>query len=91
VLAGVTTLILGGYRLFFWPADVDDDTDMALVCDVATLLSNIVLPGWVLLFPFFADLALGIMAHNLVGTPSGDNVALFWSYILVKRLSMISF
>jgi hypothetical protein len=49
-----------------------------------------------LLWPIFTlpalscDWVLGIMADNLLGVPSGDNIALYWTYFASKRLTMFS-
>jgi hypothetical protein len=40
---------------------------------------------------FYCDWALGAMADNLFGTPSGDSATLYWSYFVLKRLTMFSF
>ncbi|EAU84059.2 hypothetical protein CC1G_06921 [Coprinopsis cinerea okayama7 len=39
---------------------------------------------------FYSDWALGMMAGNLSGLPSGDNSALYWTYWISKRLPMFS-
>jgi hypothetical protein len=38
----------------------------------------------------YGDWALGAMVGNLLGTPSGDSSWLYWSYYLLKRLTMFS-
>jgi len=38
----------------------------------------------------YGDWALGAMVGNLLGTPSGDSGTLYWSYFLLKRLTMFS-
>jgi len=43
-----------------------------------------------ILAAFYGDWALGMMVHNLVGLPSGDNSGLYWSYWLAKRLTLFS-
>jgi hypothetical protein len=43
------------------------------------------------LFPaMYGDWVLGIMADNLLGTPSGDSAILYWPYFILKRLTMLS-
>ena len=44
----------------------------------------------IILAALYGDLALGFLSKNLVGLPSGDNAALFWSYFVAKRFSMFS-
>jgi hypothetical protein len=39
---------------------------------------------------FYSDWALGMMAGNISGLPSGDVAALYWSYFVGKRLPMLS-
>ena len=43
-----------------------------------------------ILAAFYGDWALGMLVHNLVGLPSGDNSGLYWSYWLAKRLTLFS-
>jgi len=38
----------------------------------------------------YGDWALGAMTDNLLGTPSGDSSGLYWSYFILKRLTMFS-
>jgi len=44
----------------------------------------------IILAPLYADWALGAMADNLLGVPSGDSAPLYWSYFVLKRFTMIS-
>jgi hypothetical protein len=44
----------------------------------------------VLLVAGYGDWALGVMSNNLLGVPSGDSSALYWSYFILKRLTMFS-
>jgi len=46
--------------------------------------------AFTVLAAFFGDWALGMMTHNLVGLPSGDNSILFWTYFVAKRLTMFT-
>lgn len=43
------------------------------------------------LFPLYADWALGALAGDLIGVPSRDNLPLYIIYIAAKRLPMFSF
>jgi len=38
----------------------------------------------------YGDWALGAMVDNLLGMPSGDSSCLYWSYFILKRLTMFS-
>lgn len=38
----------------------------------------------------YGDWALGAMVDNLLGMPSGDSSFLYWSYFILKRLTMFS-
>lgn len=42
------------------------------------------------LYAFYSDWALGIMAGNLKGIPSPDVAWLYWLYFISKRLTMLS-
>jgi len=46
--------------------------------------------AFTVLAALYGDWALGAMADNLLGTPSGDSSGLYWSYFILKRLTMCS-
>jgi hypothetical protein len=46
--------------------------------------------GWTCLGAIYSDWILGAIAENLVGMPSSDNMVLYWSYFIVKRLPLLS-
>jgi len=47
------------------------------------------LTSFATLAALYGDWALGAMADNLLGTPSGDSTGLYWSYFFLKRLTML--
>jgi hypothetical protein len=57
---------------------------VALTGCVVTLTLFIVLSA------FYSDWCLGLMLNNLLGTPSSDKSAFYWTYFVAKRLSMFS-
>jgi len=50
----------------------------------------ITIASFVVLSAFYSDWALGIMLDSLLGTPSGDNSGLYWTYFIAKRLTLFS-
>ena len=46
--------------------------------------------AFAMLAALYGDWALGAMTDNLLGTPSGDSSGLYWSYFVLKRLTMFS-
>ncbi|KAF9011847.1 hypothetical protein BDQ17DRAFT_792344 [Cyathus striatus] len=67
---------------------VGDDEDTVLVWGFGGFAISVFL--FTVLAAFYSDWALGMMTDNLIGLPSGDNSALFWSYFVAKRLTMFS-
>jgi hypothetical protein len=49
------------------------------------------LGGMAFMGALYSDWILGAIAENLVGTPSTDNAALYWTYFIAKRLPFFSF
>ncbi|KAF8153198.1 hypothetical protein B0H34DRAFT_800428 [Crassisporium funariophilum] len=45
---------------------------------------------FIVLSAFYSDWCLGIMLDNLLGTPSSDSSAFYWTYFIAKRLTMFS-
>lgn len=45
---------------------------------------------FVILAAFYSDFALGMITKNLMGLPSKDNAAFYWTYFVSKRLTMFS-
>ncbi|KAJ3515613.1 hypothetical protein NLJ89_g1651 [Agrocybe chaxingu] len=45
---------------------------------------------FLVLSAFYSDWCLGIMLDNLIGTPSSDASAFYWTYFVAKRLTMFS-
>lgn len=39
---------------------------------------------------FFGDWALGLILDNMSGAPSHDNAAVYWTYFVAKRLTLLS-
>jgi len=74
--------VLGFFILFFC---------LALFYSVSDGLVAIAFGGFgvfATLAALYGDWALGAMANNLLGTPSGDSSGLYWSYFILKRLTM---
>lgn len=46
--------------------------------------------AWGCLGAIYSDWILAAIAGNLAGIPSGDNVILYWTYFVVKRLPLLS-
>jgi len=52
-------------------------------------VGGIILVG--MLAAFYSDWILGAIAqHGWSGAPSGDNIWLYWSYFVAKRLLLVS-
>jgi hypothetical protein len=51
---------------------------------------GLVLMAFIILAAPYGDWALGTMSDNLLGVPSGDSSALYWSYFILKRFTMLS-
>ena len=45
---------------------------------------------FIVLSAFYSDWCLGLMLDNLLGTPSSDKSAFYWTYFVAKRLTMFS-
>ncbi|PPQ66434.1 hypothetical protein CVT24_007200 [Panaeolus cyanescens] len=45
---------------------------------------------FIVLGAFYSDWCLGLMLDNLLGTPSSDTSAFYWTYFVAKRLTMFS-
>jgi hypothetical protein len=45
---------------------------------------------FIVLSAFYSDWCLGLMLDNLMGTPSSDKSAFYWTYFVAKRLTMFS-
>jgi hypothetical protein len=62
--------------------------------EVAGLLSLILFTCWVLgvgvLAALYSDWAMAFVAENMVGVPSSDNSALYWTYFFAKRIPLLS-
>ena len=46
--------------------------------------------GWGCLGAIYSDWILAAIAENLVGIPSSDNMILYWTYFIAKRLPLLS-
>ncbi|TFK72842.1 hypothetical protein BDN72DRAFT_815575 [Pluteus cervinus] len=79
-LAGVLGVIFTGSRMYF------DDKPREVI--VSTTTFSFV--AFMFLAAFYSDWALGLMTGNLVGTPSKDASAFYWTYWVAKRLTMFS-
>src|SRR5262245_15476049 len=55
------------------------------------VLFGILFISFTVLSALYGDWALGAMTNNLLGKPSGDSAGFYWSYFVLKRLTMFSF
>ena len=79
-MLGVFSVIFGGSRFLFdgKPQDIF----------IRTMALSFV--AFMFLAALYSDWALGLMTDNLIGTPSKDNSAFYWTYWVAKRLTMFS-
>jgi hypothetical protein len=84
----VITYAFGGVFGFFillWSLSMLDGFTDGLGAAVMLWLAS-----FTTLAALYGDWALGAMTDNLLGTPSGDSAGLYWSYFILKRLTMFS-
>lgn len=66
------------------------DTVLGPVLGSSLAACGVALACFGVLGAFYSDWVLAAIAENMVGTPSGDNSALYWSYFSAKRLPFFS-
>lgn len=80
-----STLIVGCLSMIFiWYRGGGSPFKVALTGLGVTLTMFIVLSA------LYSDWCIGMMMGNILGTPSGDKSAFYWSYWAAKRLTMFS-
>jgi hypothetical protein len=78
---GIGGLLLLAFVFALWFVENKDPLLSTLVFCVMVFSTLVALYG---------DWALAAMVDNLWGTPSGDSIGLYWSYLILKRLTMFS-
>jgi hypothetical protein len=67
---------------------------VVLPAEVAGLLALILFTCWVIgvgiLAALYSDWAIAFAAGNMVGVPSSDNAAIYWTYFFAKRIPLLS-
>lgn len=86
---GALIILIGMFRGAFRKAKSKDvDGEEVLLWGMGGFGLSFTL--FTILAAFYGDWALGMLVHNLIGLPSGDNSGLYWSYWLAKRFPMFS-
>ena len=87
---GVLIILIGMLRgvVFRKAKSKDVDGEEVLLWGMGGVGFSFIL--FTILAAFYGDWALGMLVHNLIGLPSGDNSGLYWSYWVAKRLTLFS-
>jgi hypothetical protein len=81
VFGGIWGLLLLGIVFALWFVENEDPLLSALIFCIMVFTT---------LAALYGDWALAAMVDNLWGMPSGDSRGLYWSYLILKRLTMFS-